>query len=394
MRIGILTFHRSINNGAVMQCYSLSKRLKKEFPDATVEVIDYHMPLVEENVYNTSFHHYFKGSLKHKIGFLLNIRSSIEQIKQDRNRKESFKNALTKLPLSPQTIYSNGIEELVNYINTSYDVVVAGSDAIWNYSVRGFPNPYFLSKEVHAKKLSYAASCYGMNYEKIPDWQNKEIKDILDTYSFLGTRDTESESFLHSIGCAVEPVHTCDPTAFLDVEDLPINADALKQKLISRGFDESKTTIGIMGSEAMCKMIRKMFGVQYQLVSLYNYNSLCDINLNDLSPYEWAYVFRFFNVTVTTYFHGTMLSLRNGVPVLCIALDNEYSKKHVTKVEDLLHRLDLDECYWKTDYRDVNHNEIKNKIVELIQSDMRSQLMERMDNEAMTFNSFLKAIDE
>ena len=377
-----------------MQCYSLSKRLKKEFPDATVEVIDYHMPLVEENVYNTSFHHYFKGSLKHKIGFLLNIRSSIEQIKQDRNRKESFKNALTKLPLSPQTIYSNGIEELVNYINTSYDVVVAGSDAIWNYSVRGFPNPYFLSKEVHAKKLSYAASCYGMNYEKIPDWQNKEIKDILDTYSFLGTRDTESESFLHSIGCAVEPVHTCDPTAFLDVEDLPINADALKQKLISRGFDESKTTIGIMGSEAMCKMIRKMFGVQYQLVSLYNYNSLCDINLNDLSPYEWAYVFRFFNVTVTTYFHGTMLSLRNGVPVLCIALDNEYSKKHVTKVEDLLHRLDLDECYWKTDYRDVNHNEIKNKIVELIQSDMRSQLMERMDNEAMTFNSFLKAIDE
>ena len=40
MRIGILTFHRSVNNGAVIQCYSLSKRLQKEFPDADVEVID------------------------------------------------------------------------------------------------------------------------------------------------------------------------------------------------------------------------------------------------------------------------------------------------------------------------------------------------------------------
>lgn len=376
-----------------MQCYSLSKRLKKEFPDSMVEVVDFHMPLVEEKVYDTSFHHYFKGSLKHKVGFLLHLRSNIERIRQDRARKASFEKAITKLPLSHDKIYSNSITDLVDYLNSSYDVVIAGSDAIWNYSVRGFPNPYFLSKEVRAKKLSYAASCYGMSYEKIPEWQKKEIKAILDTYTFLGTRDTESEKFLESIGSSVQPVHTCDPTAFLDVEDLPIDKDALKQKLITRGFDESKKTIGIMGSEAMCKMLRKMFGNQYQLVSLYNYNSLCDINLNDLSPYEWAYVFRFFSVTVTTYFHGTMLSLRNGVPVLSIALDTEYSKNHITKVEDLLGRLGLGDFYWKTDYKDRNFSEIKQKIEELINSDMHSSLITKMNNEAMTFNSFLKAIE-
>ena len=53
-RIGILTFHKSINNGAVMQAYSLSKKLQTEYPDYTVEIIDYHMPKVVD-AYNLTF---------------------------------------------------------------------------------------------------------------------------------------------------------------------------------------------------------------------------------------------------------------------------------------------------------------------------------------------------
>ncbi len=60
MRIGILTFHRSINCGAVMQCYSLSKKLQQEFPDAVVEVIDYHMPKIAAS-YKVSLKQYLKG---------------------------------------------------------------------------------------------------------------------------------------------------------------------------------------------------------------------------------------------------------------------------------------------------------------------------------------------
>lgn len=392
MRIGILTFHRSINNGAVMQCYSLTKRLKKEFPDAKVEVIDYQMPLIDERVYDTSFTHYFKGSLKHKAFFLLNLSDNLKRIDQDRKRKASFQNALTNLPLSSEKIYSNGIEELVDYINSSYDVVVAGSDAIWNYSVRGFPNPYFLAETVKPKMFSYAASCYGMNYERIPSFQQKEIKQILDKYVFLGTRDEESELFLKSIGCSKAPVHTCDPTAFLDVDDLPIDREALIKKMSSRGFDFTKKTIGVMGGEKMCQMLRKMFGNQFQLVSLYNYNKLCDINLNDLTPYEWAYVFRFFSITITTYFHGTMLSLRNGIPVLSIALNTEYSLNHKTKVEDLLGRLSLNDCYWETDYSIHNIHEIKNKILDLIYSDLQNSILRKVDKEANTFIPFLTAL--
>lgn len=45
MKIGILTFHRAINYGAVLQCYALSEVLKKMGHD--VFVIDYRQPRVE-----------------------------------------------------------------------------------------------------------------------------------------------------------------------------------------------------------------------------------------------------------------------------------------------------------------------------------------------------------
>lgn len=392
MKIGILTFHRSINNGAVMQCYSLSKRLQQEFPDDTVEVIDYHMPLVDKKVYSTYLRHYFRGNLFSKLKTLVRLPYYLNKIKQDIKRKEAFDEALHYLPLSTKKIYSNSMDSLIDFINANYDVVIAGSDAIWNYVVRGFPNPYFLSQNVSCRKFSYAASCYGMNYERIPSDQRDLIKDILNSYEFLGTRDGESEKFLEFLGCSVLPTHTCDPTAFLDVDDLPVNTDELVSKLIAKGFDFSRKTIGVMGSADMCKMLRKMFGREYQLVSLYNYNKLCDVNLNDLSPYEWAYVFRYFSVTVTTYFHGTMLSLRNGVPVVCIALPTEYSKHHITKVEDVLTRLDFKDFYFETDYKSINLSKIKEKIELCLSLNLRDKILERINIEATYVQPFIEHI--
>ena len=47
-KVGILTFHRSINYGAFMQAYSLSKKIKKRVPDATVEIIDYTSRIMDD----------------------------------------------------------------------------------------------------------------------------------------------------------------------------------------------------------------------------------------------------------------------------------------------------------------------------------------------------------
>jgi len=262
IKIGILTFHRCVNNGAVMQAYSLSKRLQHELQgeNVSVEIIDYQMPCVD-NYCSPSLRNYYKDcdpvlALKRTYRLLRNP----GRFKQERKRIKVFEEAFRKLPLSEEKVYEDGCEKLFALINAKYDIVIAGSDAIWNFDVRGYPNPYFLSNKLKCLKYSYAASVYGMNYENIPAEQRTQIATILDSYELLGVRDEESIKFAAEMGCKLLPIHTCDPTVFLDINDLPINENELKRTLKNKGFDFNKPTIGMMGTDPMCEMLRKMDG--------------------------------------------------------------------------------------------------------------------------------------
>ncbi|MDD4689507.1 MAG: polysaccharide pyruvyl transferase family protein [Eubacteriales bacterium] len=388
--IGILTFHRCVNNGAVMQAYSLSKRLKQEFygQNVHVEIIDYQMPRVDSYCAPSIMSYYRNCNPVLALKRTYRLLRNPCKFKQDKKRIAVFEKSFVKLPLSKKKIYEDSTDQLYEYMNNNYDIIIAGSDAIWNYDVRGLPNPYFLSDQVKCQKFSYAASVYGMNYENIQQSDKENIRRILDSYRLLGTRDDESEKFVHAIGSTNRVIHTCDPTVFLDVNRLPISEEDLKDKLKKRGFDFTKPTIGMMGTDAMCDMLRKMFGIQYQIVALFNYCEKADCNLYDFSPFEWAYVFRLFKVTVTTFFHGTLLSLRNGTPVVCIALDNDYSKRHKTKVQDVLERVGLQGSYFKSDYRTQSIQEIQDCIVYYMSRDVRNEIIDRMDREAKSFLPF------
>lgn len=393
MKIGVLTFHQSINNGAVVQCYSLCKRIKQEFPNDIVEVVDYQMPIVED-LYLISLRKYFRGTFASKAKKSIRLLQNPFALKQLEDRRRAFLSVRNVLPLSHKKIFSNDTNELFEYINDNYDIVIAGSDAIWNYNLRGFPNPYFLDASIKCPKLSYAASCYGMNYEKIDETRRSIIKNILDSYCFLGVRDCESEQFIKFIRCNREGTHTCDPTVFLDINDLPVEEELFRAKLIRKGFCFRKQSIGVMGDDKMCNMIRSLYGEKYQIVSLYNYCRKADVNLHDINPFEWAFVFRYFKLTFTTYFHGTLLSLRNGVPVIAIALETDFSKNHKTKVDDFLTRVSLSDCYFHVDYKTQDYSSVKIKADELLARDMREQIIDAMDTESKHVMLFIDTLKQ
>ena len=283
-KIGILTFHSSINNGAVMQAYSLSKKIKQENSGVSVEIIDYQMPKMIE-IYRNSFWKNIKASnpllfAKRFVKYLLHLDYS----KKMNERTKIFESVRNVLPLSQEMILSDGTDELFPYINNNYDVVVIGSDAVWTYGHRGFPHAYFPDASVTAKKLSYAASCYGMDFLEMPEEHRIQISEILRDFSFLGVRDTATEDMVNWSNCGKAPTHVCDPTVFLDVNDLPVDASALNEKLRKRGFDFSRPTIGIMGSEKMLKMVQRLYGKKYQIAALYVPLKGADVNLYDLTP--------------------------------------------------------------------------------------------------------------
>lgn len=393
MRIGILTFHRSINNGAIIQCFALSSILSKAFEEHEVEVIDYQMEKVDKS-YQPTFRTYLSGgSLPGKIKRIVKYALYPEMFDDAMKKYHIFQESLSNLPLSTFHIIDDSFDELNNYINENIDLLIVGSDAVWNYSTRGFPNAYFPGTDLSCQKMSYAASCYGMDFLTCSEADRKEIQKRLNDFSYIGVRDKATFEFVKWSGCSIEPTYTCDPTLCLDIDSLPVDVDTLNAKLSNRGFDFDKKTIAVMGNNDMTNMVRNMFGNDYQIVSLFNRTKGADVQLFDISPFEWAYVFRYFSLTVTTFFHGTMLSLRNGVPVICIALDTDFSKKHTPKVLDALERLGMSDWYFHTDYKHKNAEAIKTKAKELLASDLKQAILAAVDDEAKSIVHFIDFIN-
>ena len=333
-RIGILTFHRSINYGAFMQAYSLSHYLLKKYPDCTVEIIDYE---------NKTMHEHYKPKFS-----LVTFRHPIISAKKSKQYKQ-FQKELNKIPLSKDYFQFDGkLDSFDKYIIDNYDIIIVGSDAVWNWVKRGFPNPYILDFD-GPLKMSYAASAYGMDYLKQEETNLTHFADCINRIEYVGVRDHYTADFITNITSGmVKPEINCDPTFFLDMKEVADDAFPgsdnpsldLKKKY---HIPLDKKIIGVMEADTHAIIeLRKQFK-DYYFVSLFNHTRATDLFLGDLSPCEWALVFGMFELTLTNYYHGTLLSLVNDTPV--ISSDRTaFSKIHLGKIPDVMEKMGLSDC--------------------------------------------------
>ncbi len=390
MKIGILTFHRSINYGAFMQCYSLSKKLKKDFPLHTIEVIDYTSGKIMQQYDNE----------------ISAANANLMPLLQ--KRRDAFHSVYSALPLSSDRLLGDDCAEVAKFLNDTYDAVVVGSDAVWNWITRGFPNPYFL-KDYQGIKLSYAASCHGQQYRLMSDEQKHYLSDAFSDFRYLGVRDVTTEQMLSYVNPSLKASHNCDPTMLLDLQTVPCDMTALKQKLASRGVDFSKPLIGLMGSDKKIgRELKRYFGSRVQLIALYYPNCWSDVYLYDLNPFEWARVFSLFTATVTHFFHGTLLSLVNDTPVFPVEPKSPFSMQYTTKIQDVLERRSL--SHWRSEPFGCNRNfvqKVYNKLgfsvdtplwsgicseIENIMDGKKTDILSRVRKEAQSYEDFRVAL--
>ena len=126
-----------------------------------------------------------------------------------------------------------------------------------------------------------------------------------------------------------------------------MDKEQLKNRIYTKfRLDKEKPIIGVMTrNNDIVRLIKQRFGNRYNIVSLYFRNKYADAYLYDLTPFEWANVFSLFDLTVTQFFHGTLLSLINLTPVIStsvIKLDRIYTGK----MQDLLTRLNVPENFF------------------------------------------------
>ena len=402
-KIGILTYHRSINYGAIMQAYSLSERLSRDFPEYTVEIIDY-MSEAADRIYHPSFWRFLQlaSTKKDLRGKAVLIKQAFiflrKQLtgRRDYGLNQIFERQLKSLRLSESYIVSDDENILFEQIKDKYDAVVVGSDAVFNWQIRQFPSPYFLAGDIGALKLSYAASSYGQEYTTIDNYQKNYISNAWRTFSYLGVRDSATEEFIRFVDSSFNPHHNCDPTVFLELDSIPVEDSEIKALFIDKGIDVTKPIVGIMAQDWLGKLVRDILGEKYQIVAIFKDNPYADFYLQNLSPFQWSKVFRYFSVTFTHFFHGNLLSLKNETPTIVIENRTPYNAAHNSKIRDLMGRMNLlDFCYYRDE---IDSDEQRKGILYAVEDRIKNRhecgerIREGLERESLNYNTFYEAL--
>lgn len=163
-RIGIITFHRADNLGAVLQAYALQTVLQNSF-SADVEILDYRCPWIE-------------GDQKKAAGIKGAALKCYYYVKHrgfDKFRRKY-------LQMSPSCT-----EKDVSKCAAQYDIFITGSDQVWNYECSNWDDAYFLDfVPSNKKKYAYAASlgryCFTLE-------EQSHVQQLLKDYSGISLRE-------------------------------------------------------------------------------------------------------------------------------------------------------------------------------------------------------------
>lgn len=169
MRIGILTFHRAHNYGAVLQCYALQQHLKQLGHDAYV--IDYNNKRLWAS-YSWRDRGYEKRILSNPLllpaRLFIYIKNRRRQIVRYHKFAKFQENVLRLAPVGAIT-------------EQPYDLILIGSDQVWNTIItKGF-DPYYwgtFEKPATTKVATYAASLRKLWNEEDYDTIYKALKKL------------------------------------------------------------------------------------------------------------------------------------------------------------------------------------------------------------------------
>jgi len=293
MKAGIITFHRSINFGAVLQAYALKTTIDKLGVQA--QIINYTTEHLEKNVKMERL--LTKLRLAKNPIKMMSVLIYGYYIKQKKNKFIEFSNE----KLSLTKIFScKNIEQL----SDAFDIFITGSDQVWNDQCTGFDKNYFLSFVKNSfKKNSYSAS---FGFDKIPDEHYSEYKKLLSDFNNISVREQKGFEIIYDLLKRNIEV-TLDPTLLLRANqwlEIARPATNLKNYILVYEMAHSDRLINFISK------LQKQTGLQVVFISnKYEKKIKKTINIRGAGPKEFISLFNNARYIVTNSFHGICFSI-------------------------------------------------------------------------------------
>lgn len=326
--IGIITFHRSHNYGSVLQAYALQTSINKNVVNHYSEIIDFISPNSSE-VYAIFKK---KNSMKNIIKNMLSIytyRSRYIRYKEF----ERFIN--TRLNLTKNKYFS--ISDLKE-ISKKYDILICGSDQIWNTNCKDFDYSYYLPFAKSIKKISYAPSL-GPGKQFKSNEAKEKIKDYLSDFYAISVRENGGEKTIQEL-TDKKVYRVLDPTLLLEAKDWDIiscNRRINKEYIFFYSIGYKKDDISI------AKQFSKKFGLP--VVTLFTVGNRIifsgfEIPKNS-APEDFISLIKNAKLILSSSFHGSVFSIIYRKPFYSIRGVNDGKVQEDDRIKTLLEEFKL-----------------------------------------------------
>ena len=326
MKIGILTFHRAHNYGAVLQCYALQEVLKGMGHD--VQVIDYRQPFIDKS--------YTPFILRKCIGNFIHVKKEayryLRGVLERWRSQQFFEHFITsRLHLTASCDATS--------IPQDFDVYLIGSDQLWNPIIIGKKfDPVYLGEFKRPKGstlLGYAISTPIGSFDKMGD---KQLTNVVKSFHALSMRE---EMTAKVVGCltGITPQVCCDPTLLTDASlwDAMTN-DKFKNRKYVLVFEVRRPR------RARNLLKRKAAAIASRLGC-----EVITIGVGQYSVEDFVSLFKYASHVVTSSFHGTVFSLIFNRPFYSVKLKDGFDGRY----ENLLAAIGADSQCVDMDFNPV-----------------------------------------
>ena len=208
MKIGLLTFHRAENFGAVLQCFALQHFLTRKGYD--VQIVDYRNPSIEHQ-YDIFSPWVFSQYRSLYVGLCIYIKRFYDI--KSRLRKKILYSQFRDQYFHKTRVY----RQIDNPLH--FDAIIVGSDQVWNLNLcKGGEQVYFLDFPVlkYTKKIAYAASSELNSFELLRNNKDK-IRKLLSSFDNISVREKQLQEELKDY--INQKIEVCIDPTFLESQE-------------------------------------------------------------------------------------------------------------------------------------------------------------------------------
>ena len=287
LRVGILTFHRADNYGAVLQALALQEAINQLGAEGLI--VDY-------------YPHYMRIS-----NYMISTQTVGMFLRSVRNFPSKYKRhcAFNKFRKNWLNIIGNNLDNFqIESVSDMVDMLALGSDQIWNPNITNGVDPVYYGKigEKSMKAFSYAAS---VGVSALTDDEKNIISKYASDLNRISVRELEVLELLKLPNGTV----VCDPV-LLHANDFWRNK--LKLSTIHEKYILIYALTGYKETYDMARLLEKETGlrvIEIRNTMSYKKEIPGEKILRSISPEEFVELFDNATYVITDSFHGTAFSI-------------------------------------------------------------------------------------